>query len=201
MKSFLNEITKKFEALEEIVDDTNIESEEEIEEQNVASAVAGYNTPNAFTSTKSFKKKKFKYESVNTPPSYTWESYHDPESTEEDQSDKYFSSGDNIKWKREQTKYPGVDEIMDQKYLELIESYKTFNKTEPNISPSKKVNNTIREIAKKLQEIETLVKYNSKLKTESGVNSSHYGVSTNKALTKISERLIKISERVRSFGE
>jgi hypothetical protein len=33
MKSFLNEITKKFEALEEIVDDTNIESEEEIEEQ------------------------------------------------------------------------------------------------------------------------------------------------------------------------
>ena len=61
MKSFLNEITKKFEALEEIVDDTNIESEEEIEEQNVAGAVAGYNTPNAFgKDTDGDKKRKVK---------------------------------------------------------------------------------------------------------------------------------------------
>ena len=53
----------------------------------------------------------------------------------------------------------------------------------------------------KLREIETLVEYNSRLKTESGVTSSHYGPSTTKALNKISERLIKISERVRALGE
>ena len=68
-------------------------------------------------------------------------------------------------------------------------------------APEKKVKNTIKEIAKKLQEIETLVNHNSKLKTESGVTSSVYGPSEQKALTKISERLIKISERVRSLGE
>ena len=54
---------------------------------------------------------------------------------------------------------------------------------------------------KKLQEIETMVNYNTRLKTESGVTSSNYGPGTQKALTKISERLIKISERVRSLGE
>jgi hypothetical protein len=64
-----------------------------------------------------------------------------------------------------------------------------------------KKKNTIKEIAKKLQEIETLVHYNSRLKNEAGIASSEYGPATSKALTKISERLIKISERVRSLGE
>ena len=46
-----------------------------------------------------------------------------------------------------------------------------------------------------------MVNYNSRLKTESGVTSSAYGNSTKKALQKISERLVKISERVRALGE
>jgi len=92
-----------------------------------------------------------------------------------------------------------VYETMDSKYEQLIESYRNFKKGD--VKPSSKVKQTIQEIAMKLREIETLVSYNSKLKTESGVTSSHYGPSTNKALNKISERLIKISERVRALGE
>lgn len=93
------------------------------------------------------------------------------------------------------------EDILENQYLKLIEGYRQFATNDPKISPEKKVNNTIKEIAKKLQEIETLVQYNSKLKTESGLSSSEYGKQTQKALTKISERLIKISERVRSLGE
>ena len=69
------------------------------------------------------------------------------------------------------------------------------------MKPSVKVKSTIQEIAKKIQEIETLVNYNTKLKSESGVTSSAYGPSTTKALSKISERLIKISEKIRTLGE
>jgi hypothetical protein len=69
------------------------------------------------------------------------------------------------------------------------------------MKPSVKVKSTIQEIAKKIQEIETLVNYNTKLKSESGVTSSAYGPATTKALSKISERLIKISEKIRSLGE
>ena len=90
---------------------------------------------------------------------------------------------------------------MDRKYEQLIEGYRNFANGDSKISPEKKVKSTIQEIAKKLQEIETLVNYNSRLKTEAGVTSTAYGPSTTKALTKISERLIKISERVRSLGE
>ena len=94
-----------------------------------------------------------------------------------------------------------VEDILEKQYSKLIEGYRAFATNDPKISPEKKVKNTIKEIAKKLQEIETLVNHNSKLKTESGVTSSVYGPSEQKALTKISERLIKISERVRTLGE
>jgi hypothetical protein len=160
MKSLLKEMNEKFQEIENKCDcgepgcpECN---PEEIEEQNVTGAIAGFNTPKAFA-----KKTNDKT--------------------------------------AEQLGYKKVEEAMDQKYLELIEGYKDFKKGD--VKPSHKVKNTIKEIAKKLHEIETLVQYNSRLKTESGIASSEYGPSTAKALNKISERLIKISERVRSLGE
>ena len=94
-----------------------------------------------------------------------------------------------------------VTAVIDRKYEQLIEGYRNFANSDPKKSPEQKVKHTIKEIAQKLREIEKLVEYNSKLKTESGVTSNAYGPSTTKALTEISRRLIKISERVRSLGE
>ena len=132
--------------------------EEEIDEQNQTSAIAGYNIPAAFsTKAQAKKKKKMKYESVQA--------------------------------------------AMDAKYAALIESYTRFANGNPKSTPSQTVNGTIKEVAKKLQEIEKLVRYTSRLKNESGIAGSTYGRSTHNALNKISERLLKISERVRSLGE
>ena len=132
--------------------------EEELGEQNVTGAIAGYQTPYAFsTRAQAKKKKKMKYESVQR--------------------------------------------AMDQKYAAMIESYSKFATGNPKLTPSQTVNGTIKEVAKKLQEIEQLVRYTSRLKNESGIAGSTYGKSTNNALKKISERLLKISERVRSLGE
>ena len=104
------------------------------------------------------------------------------------------------KKKRKYT-YASVSEAMDQKYSAMIESYSRFATGNPKSTPSQTVNGTIKEVAKKLQEIEQLVKYTSKLKNESGIAGSTYGKSTHNALKRISERLLKISERVRSLGE
>jgi hypothetical protein len=139
-------------------DDTIKVVDEEIDEQNVTGAIAGYNTPNAFsTKAQAKKKKNMKYESVQA--------------------------------------------AMDQKYAAMIESYSKFSTGNPKSTPSQTVNGTIKEVAKKLQEIEQLVKYTSRLKNESGIAGSTYGKSTHNALKKISERILKISERVRSLGE
>jgi uncharacterized FlaG/YvyC family protein len=94
-----------------------------------------------------------------------------------------------------------TEDILEKKYEELLESYRRFATEDKTLSPEQKVKTTIKDIAKKLQEIETIVNYNTRLKTESGISASTYGSSTQKALTKISERLIKISERVRALGE
>ena len=99
------------------------------------------------------------------------------------------------------TNYLQVHEAMDRKYEQLIESYRAFATGDSKISPEQKVKNTIKEVAKKLQEIETLVNHTSRLKTESGLSRTNIGSSADKALIKISERLTKIAERVRSLGE
>ena len=103
--------------------------------------------------------------------------------------------------KKRRYTYASVSEAMDQKYAAMIESYSKFATGNPKLTPSQTVNGTIKEVAKKLQEIEQLVRYTSRLKTESGIAGSTYGKSTHSALRKISERLLKISERVRSLGE
>ena len=97
--------------------------------------------------------------------------------------------------------YEQVQKAMDHKYEQLIEGYRDFALSDAKMSPVKKVNSSIREVAKKLKEIEETVKYTGRLKTESGIAHSGFSSGTHNALRKISERLIKISERVRSLGE
>jgi len=105
------------------------------------------------------------------------------------------------KKEKKEMKYPGVAEAMDRKYEQLIEGYRDFALGKPNSNPKQTVNGAIREVAKKLKEIEETVKYTGRLKTESGIAHSGFSSGTHNALRKISERLIKISERVRSLGE
>jgi len=105
------------------------------------------------------------------------------------------------KKEKKKMKYPGVAEAMDHKYEQLIEGYRDFALGNGKRSPNQTVNNAIREVAKQLKSIEETIKYTSRLKTESGISHSGFSSGTHNALRKISERLIKISERVRSLGE
>lgn len=219
MNSFLRQIESKFIELE---NEDQVE-ETEIDEANTSGAVAGYNIPGAFLTPAQYEKKKktIKYESVNKPASWQMGSYQAPEDEEEEYTDKFpFAMADD-KWQHKSYEYPSKDlthtpgtankkdkthkitteDVLEKKYEELLESYRKFTTEDKTLSPEQKVKNTIKEIAKKLQEIETVVNYNTRLKTESGVSASTYGSSTQKALSKISERLIKISERVRALGE
>jgi hypothetical protein len=219
MRSFLREMEDKFIDLENDEHD----EDEEVTEQNVTSNIAGYNTPGAFLTPAQYEKKNknLKYESVNKPASWTMGGYQAPEDEEEEYTDKFPFADHEGKWQHKNYEYPSknltstpgtankkdktmkltTEDVLEKKYEELLESYRRFATEDKHTSPERKVKNTIKEIAKKLQEIETMVNYNTRLKTESGIAASSYGSGTQKALTKISERLIKISERVRALGE
>jgi len=117
------------------------------------------------------------------------------------QTPKAFSKDKNTKKLNASTGYSVVEEALDRKYERIIESYRKFANGNSKLTPESTVKNTIKEVSKKLKEIEEMVRYSAKLKTESGMSKDGYGPRVEKALNKISERLIKISERVRSLGE
>ena len=54
----------------------------------------------------------------------------------------------------------------------------------------------MREVRAKLTELSKLIDMNVRLKNELGVNSDQYWKNTHKALTKISERLVKLANKV-----
>ena len=201
-----------------------LQDEEELEEQNVTGAVAGYNTPAAFAKPGRWQNKNKTYESINTPPNWTMGEYQHPEDDQEEYTDKFPFAETELQWQHKNYKYPSVNltntpgiskrkdktknymkpsvaEAMDLKYEKLIESYRSYATGDAKSTPEQKIKHTIKEVARQLQEIERTVKYASRLKTESGVARNGYGASVDSALTKISERLIKISERVRALGE
>jgi len=229
MKSFLKEIEEKFIVIQssdycDVCDNSKDQctcKEEDIDEISGTGGVAGYNTPAAFAKPGKWKQKNAQYENVNTPPTFRWkdDTPQHPESEEEEFNDKFpFSNNDNV-WFNKTYEYPSkhmpdkpskhakknikenVFDVLDSKYEQLIESYRTFATGDAKSTPEQKIKHTIKEVAKKLQEIEQTVNYASRLKTESGVARNGYGSTVDKALNKISERLIKISERVRSLGE
>ena len=77
-------------------------------------------------------------------------------------------------------------------------SYKEYKKN-PDMTAKQKVNQSIKEVSSKLFKIERLINQNIKLKTEEGIDGKQYWKSTRSSLYKISERMMRISEKLRKF--
>ena len=79
-------------------------------------------------------------------------------------------------------------------------SYREYKK-DPNSTPSQKVNRGIAEVNKMLAEIEKIVHNNLRLKTETGVSSSHFWKGTGKRFGRIGERLVRISNKLKELSQ
>ena len=69
-------------------------------------------------------------------------------------------------------------------------------RNDESLTPKQKIGHSMREVRDSLQHLEGLVKMNVKLKNELKVNSQSYWKNTHKALNKISERLVKLANKV-----
>ena len=69
-------------------------------------------------------------------------------------------------------------------------------RNDESMTPKQKVGRSMREIRDALNELDKTVKMNLKLKTELNMNSKDYWKNTHKALTKISERLVKMANKI-----
>jgi hypothetical protein len=67
-------------------------------------------------------------------------------------------------------------------------------------TPNQKIGVGIRELRKQLSEIEKFVTWYGRIKNESGLDSANYWKRTQRHLSKISERLNKLSSKVRDLS-
>jgi hypothetical protein len=69
-------------------------------------------------------------------------------------------------------------------------------RNDESMTPKQKIGRSMREVRDGLNNLEKLVKMNVRLKNELNVNSGSYWKNTHKALHKISERLVKLANKV-----
>jgi hypothetical protein len=84
--------------------------------------------------------------------------------------------------------------------IEEAVSYRDYKK-DPTSTPAQKVNNGIAEVNKMLGEMEKIVQNNLKLKTEMGVDSSHFWKNTSARFSKINERIVRLSNKLKELSQ
>jgi hypothetical protein len=84
-----------------------------------------------------------------------------------------------------------------------VSGYKKVNegkyhdyRNDESMTPKQKIGRSMREIRDSLNDLDKLVKMNVRLKNELNVNSQSYWKNTHKALYKISERLVRLANKV-----
>tara|TARA_R100001015_G_C4624138_1_gene182186 strand:- start:177 stop:662 length:486 start_codon:yes stop_codon:yes gene_type:complete len=155
--------------IEDMIEELSLK-EEDLEEISVTHAGMAYDTP------KAFKKK-------------------------DDEEDIEEAWGDNAEvygYKKVKNVRESIFKRMASQSFLKEASYKDYKRDE-SMSSKKKVNQAIKEINSKLFVIERIINQNVKLKTEDGVDSTKYWKSTRGNLYKISEKMIRISEKLRKF--
>ena len=105
-----------------------------------------------------------------------------------------------VKKVKKESKVEESEFVRMSKALHLNEiSYNEYRK-DPIASPKQKINHSINYINKGLMEIEKVIKHNVRLKQEMGVDNNVYWKSSRENLTKISERLLKVSRQLKELA-
>lgn len=95
-----------------------------------------------------------------------------------------------------------VKKPSDTTYCEPVNevAYKEWV-NDATMSPKQKINKAILEVARNLYEVDRLISRSAKLKTEINADQSIYWKNTVNKFTKINERLLKISSKIRNISQ
>jgi len=170
-----------------------IQSEKELEEMTGTSAVAGYDTPNAFSKPGQTAKKNNRLAKVTGG-----------EVVDDLEEAKIL----NLKQEKEKPtaakKDPGAEIAvisgmeLAEKNLHLAEN-RWLEIKNGDASPKAKMSKGVTSIKQQLGEVEKFVNWYSKIKNENGVKRDDYYKRTHKSLHKIKERLMNLSEKIRTL--
>ena len=116
---------------------------------------------------------------------------------------KYMAQTNPTVWKRMQrnlgSEWGKLEKMAQQKrwQSESVNEGKYHDyKNDESLTAKQKIGYSMREVRDKLTELDKLVKMNVRLKNEIGVDSTSYWKRTHTAMKKISERLVKLANKV-----
>ena len=180
-----------------------IQSEKELEEMTGTGAVAGYDTPNAFSKPGQTAKKNKRLANVTGG-----EVVNDLEEAKDWlKNDVPANSKKPLEIKPTATDCSDSGEIADKSGMVLAKDDDEASLNEnrwlaiknEDGSPKAKMSKGITSIKQQLGEVEKFVNWYSKIKNENGVKRDDYYKRTNKSLHKIKERLMNLSEKIRTL--
>ena len=180
-----------------------IQSETELEEMTGTGAVAGYDTPAAFSKPGQTAKKNKRLANVTGG-----EVVNDLEEAKDWlKNDVPADSKKPLEIKPTATDCSDSGEIADKSGMVLAKDDDEASLNEnrwlaiknEDGSPKAKMSKGITSIKQQLGEVEKFVNWYSKIKNENGVKRDDYYKRTNKSLHKIKERLMNLSEKIRTL--
>ena len=180
-----------------------IQSEKELEEMTGTSAVAGYDTPNAFSKPGQTTKKNKRLANVTGG-----EVVDDLEEGKDWlKNDVPANSKKPLEIKPTVISSSDAGDIADKSgmILAVADEDASLNENRwlaiknEDGSPKAKMSKGISSIKQQLGEVEKFVNWYSKIKNENGVKRGDYYKRTNKSLHKIKERLMNLSEKIRTL--
>jgi hypothetical protein len=166
-----------------------------LDEMSVTANVAGYNTPAAFSKPGQTKKKNNRLASVTGGTVV-----NNLEEGEKDWALGDIPASKKEALKQKPTAAKDIDgaKIADISGMIVAENRWLELKREES-SPKAKVGRGVSNIQKQLSEIEKFVNWYSKIKNENGLKKEDYWKRTNASLYKIRERLMGITEKLRTL--
>ena len=180
-----------------------IQDEKELEEMTGTGAVAGYDTPNAFSKPGQTAKKNKRLANVTGG-----EVVDDLEEAKDWlKNDVPANSKKPLTMKPTATDCSDSGEIADKSGMILAKDDEEASLNENRWleikngdgSPKAKMSRGVTSIKQQLGEVEKFVNWYSKIKNENGVKRGDYYKRTNKSLHKIKERLMNLSEKIRTL--
>lgn len=141
----------------------------ELEEVSTSDGAGAFMTPNAFAKTPESSEDKAKRKKIPQSPN---------------------GLAVHSLWTHNDDEDGGLNEAQSR--------YKTF-KNDPTATPTQKIGRAITEINRQLTELSKVVEMSAKLKTETNTESSHLWKRTGKHLSRMENKILEISQRIREL--
>lgn len=93
-----------------------------------------------------------------------------------------------------------IKEMVKEELLNEI-SYRRFAENVSKVTPERKLARALQEVSKRIREIEQVVEYSNRLKTENTIKKESFWTSKTEQLSALSERLNDLSNKIRTLSK